>query len=941
MLHVKDLRVEYREDPIGLDAKSPRFSWKLESDRREVFQVSYQIIVTEEESGRETWNSGENASADMVAVFYEGKALLPQTSYQVKVLVRDNCGEKAERTTTFRTGLMEPGNWKAHWITHGFADDLEACAVFEKNFSLRPGADGIREAYLYISALGIYEAVLNGQRVSDAYFAPGWTSYGSAIQYQTYDVLNLLGEENRMQVTVGNGWYKGILGFYNEGNHYGTRTALIAQLRVVYENGEDEWITTDESWTSTTGARRYSELYHGEVIDLTVGAQERRPAQRYEHTREVLIAQQNDPVRITERIPAKEVFRTPDGQIVIDFGQNLAGFVEARVCYPRGTRLTLRHGEALDENGNLYTGNLRTARATDVFVCSGGEDVFLPAFTYHGFRYVSVEGIEELPVKEAFCACVLHTDLRRTGSFVCDNEKVNQLWKNIDWTLRGNFMDIPTDCPQRDERFGYTGDAQIFSGTAVCLRDVLTFFEKWLRDLRADQAADGGIPTETPIISGANSSGIAIWHDAATVVPWTLYQAYGDKRILEQQFDSMAACVEFTRKRADADGLVHQGQQLADWVAMDVERGPLHRYDEKPLNLGVNEKVGSTDVYFIANAYYLYSVWITAQAAKILGREREALEYGKLYRRILSAMREEYFTKTGRMVSETQTAYAIALWFHIVLEEHRKKLVEGLRANLLKHENHLTTGFAGTQFLCKVLSEEGLHDVAGKVFLKEDCPSWFYSINLGATTVWELWDGVKPDGSFANYEMNSLNQYAFASIGEWMMKYLAGLSALEPGYRKARIAPRLIQGITELNGSLETPYGRLSCELSCRDHRYQIRIRIPENTVAEISLPGRAAEELGSGTYEFSYETTDCFEKQPYDMDTTFGELLKHPLAMELMEQYGKELLNNGMFMQFAVQQRMETVLSMLPEEAKGLFTMMMEKCNAAGPGSSEQNDNM
>ena len=931
MLELKDLRIEYRKNPLGIDAVNPRFSWKLYSAEKNTMQSGYHIVV---KSGRSiVWDSGEQESDASVCVKYMGAGLQPKTRYEVTVEAKDNHGETALAEGWFETGLMHCENMKADWITHGFEDDLEPCAVFYKKFPIN---GNVLSARLYASALGIYEFEMNGKEVTDVCFAPGWTSYQEHIQYQTYDITEALKKagggspvENEIRFLVGNGWYKGILGFYNQGDHYGKRTALIAQMEIRYEDGRTELIMTDGSWTSTTGAHRYSELYHGEMIDYTIGEQESRPAQLYAHSKEVLAAQQDEPVRITQRIPGQELLITPQKEVVIDFGQNLAGVVEAHIKAAKGTKVVIRHAEALDENGNFYTANLRTAKATDTFICSGGEDVFRPKFTSHGFRYIAVEGLGEELNPADFTACVRHTDLEQTGFFECANEDVNRLWKNIDWTMRSNYLDIPTDCPQRDERLGYTGDAQLFLSTAVCHKNVALFFEKWLKDLSYEQKKENGaVPNTVPNILGSGG-GMAIWHDAATVVPWTLYQVYGDQTFLEEQFESMVCCVEYSASMAKEDGLIKSGQQLGDWVALDVARGPMLKRTEEVWNLELIEKIGATDPYFVANVYYANSVHIVAEAAEVLGKKEEAEKYGKLYDEILQKIRDEYITKTGRLISETQTGCALALHFGIAEEKDRGKILNALKANLQQRKNHLMTGFAGTRILCKVLSENGAHDIAGSIFLKEDCPSWLYSVKLGATTIWELWDGVNPDGSFNKFEMNSLNQYAYASIGDWIFHDLCGLDMLSPGYKKSKIAPRMVKGIPEMKGSIETVYGTLACHISCLDHKYIVDIIIPENTTAEVALPERETEVLGSGQYHFEYETEHSFIKERYDRDSKFGELLENPVGLHMLQEYAKDLLANDLFLTFAKVRPVMELAGMLPPEAMGLIDLVIAQCNA------------
>lgn len=926
MLKIKELRIEYQKNPLGLDEKEPAFSWKLVSEKRNTMQVSYQILVTEEEQC--VWDSGIQMGDTSICIPYKGEELKPQTEYKVSVQVRDNHGDCAEEHAYFETGLLNYQNMEADWITHGFEDDLEACAVFVKKFSC---PKKVTKARLYASALGIYEFTVNQMPGSDVHFAPGWTCYQERLQYQTYDITGLLTEgtdEQEIRFTVGNGWYKGILGFFNQGNHYGKRTALIAQIDLFYEDGTKERICTDESWISTTGAIRYSEIYHGEIIDYTQADNPEVPAVKYPYSKEILIGQQDAPVKITEYRKGEQLLITPKKEVVIDFGQNLTGVVMFKIQKERGTKITIRHAEALDENGNFYTTNLRTAKACDTFVCSGGTDLFRPSFTYHGFRYIAVEGLgEDLDPKE-FTACVMHTDLEKNGRFSCNHAGVNRLMQNVDWGLRDNFLDIPTDCPQRDERLGYTGDAQIFLETATCLRDVALFFKKWLCDLKYEQSLGAGVPTTVPNILGPGG-GIAIWQDAATIIPWTLYQNYGDVRFLEAQFDSMVDCVEHFRGMTDEAGLIKSGQQLGDWVSMDVPRGPMLKRTEEVWNLELIEKMGATDPYYVANVYYANSAKLVSDAARVLGKKEAEEKYRRLHEEIVQAVRDEYITKNGRVISNTQTANVLGLHFDIAEEKDRAVMMKCLLDNLQQHSNHLTTGFAGTPFLCPTLSANGAHEIAGQVFLKEDCPSWLYHVNLGATTMWELWDGVNPDGSFNKFEMNSLNHYSYGSIGAWVYHDLLGIKCLEPGYKKSEIAPRLIVGIPEMEGSIETVYGTISCKVECLNQKYVIDIEIPANTTAVVRLPEQREMELGSGTYHYEYVTESSFVKARYDMDSKFGELLENPTGNALLHQYAKELMANEMFLMFAKERPLTEVTGMLPQEMMPLLEMVLAQCNA------------
>lgn len=931
MLKISDFRIEYRRHPLGMDVRKPRFSWKLASDQMGTLQTAYRLAILK--NGKTVWDTKRVDSDQSVCIVYAGEALSARSEYEAVLEVTDNHGETAHAKSGFETGLVTAENWRADWITHGFEDNLEPCAVFVKRFSC---SKQIQKARLYASALGIYEFAVNGQPGSDFHFSPGWTCYQQTIQYQTYDVTNLLKKDNELRFTVGNGWYKGILGFFNTGNHYGSRTGLIAQLEITFSDGSMETVCTDESWESTTGPVRYNEIYHGEIIDYTQTDNPLLPVKKLEQSKEVLLSQQDEPVRITERISAQNLFVTPEGDVVIDFGQNLTGIVELKIHGQRGQKITVRHAEALDEKGNFYTKNLRTARCTDTFICSGGEDVFCPTFTFHGFRYIAVDGLGKSFDPSCFTACVMHTDLEKAGDFSCSDERVNRLMLNVDWGLRDNFMDIPTDCPQRDERLGYTGDGQIFLPTAMCCRNVALFFEKWLRDLKYEQSKGMGVPTTVPNILGA-AGAINIWHDAATIFPWRLYETYGDPRFLEQQYDSMRACVDYcTDQMAEKDsGLIKTGQQLGDWVSMDVPRGTMLNYTGDVWNLELNEKIGQTDPYYIANIYYAYSAELTAQAAGVLGKDEEAKKYKALHDDLIEKIRHEYITPGGRVMSDTQTANIFALHFGIAEEKDRPICEQRLLSNLKQHKNHLTTGFAGTPYLCPTLTALGHHDVAGAVFMKDDCPSWLYHVKLGATTMWELWDGVNPDGSFNKFEMNSLNHYSYGSIGGWVFHDLLGLQLLEPGYKKSRITPKMILGIPEMKGSIETVYGRLSCAISCLDGKYTVDVEIPANTTSIVELPHRKAKTLGSGCYHFEYETEDSFIPARYNLDTNFGEIVDHPVGGAILRQYARELVENEMAMMFARNRPVAEVLTILPSEMQPLIDMVLKQCNDA-----EQNTN-
>lgn len=838
MLSIAEFRTEYRNNPIGIDTESPRFFWILKSDKKATIQEHYQLHVKED--GKIVWDSGIVNSKQSIHVEYDGEGLKACTRYEVILEVKDNHGDIGRTNGWFETGLMNPVNMKADWITHGYEDDVECCPVFTKEFPL---IGKVLNARIYTSALGVYELKVNGMKADDSFLAPGWTSYHHRLQYQIYNVTELLNNDNIIEMTVGNGWFKGQLGWENESNHYGKRTAIISQLQIDYKDGTSETIVTDTSWEYTTGIRRSSELYAGEVIDLTFKGDTKKSVRTFEYDKTVLVAQECAPVRITERVNAKKIIITPKEEVVIDFGQNLTGVIEAKVNFLKGTSIVIQHAEVLDENGNFYTENLRGAQATDTFICSGGDDLFLPALTFHGFRYIKIEGIGKDIDLNAFTACVLHTDMEVTGTFSCSHKSINQLQSNILWSQRDNFLDIPTDCPQRDERLGWTGDAQVFAATAGYNMDVAQFFAKWLRDLAQEQTVINGVLHVVPNIL-ENTEGAAAWGDAATVIPWCMYEIYADKRILKEQYQSMKDWVAYIQSKAGDNQLWQSGFQFGDWLGLDMEEG--------------SDRIGATDVYLVASAYYALSTSLVIKAAKVLGYNDDIEHYQKLYDRIRESFRKEYITQTGRLVSETQTACLLALHFDLAQGEHRDRIIQSLIDNLKRHDNHLVTGFVGTPYLCLTLSENDQHNLAGEVFLKSDYPSWLYEVGMGATTIWERWNSMKEDGSIDNDGMNSFNHYAYGSIGEWMYKKLGGIELLEPGYEKIQIAPKPIDGITWVDTSVKTMYGPLSCHWTKDNEHYTVKVTIPVNTTAVLVLPGTNERvELGSGDYSYDYISKD------------------------------------------------------------------------------------
>lgn len=837
-LAVQHPLTENKNNPLGVDATAPRFSWQLKNNQRNTVQTAYAIRVFAAGNKKTVlWQSGKTSSPQSVFISYAGPALQSGKKYQWLVEVWDNNNQHAQSDTAFfQMGLLQVGDWKASWIEPGYVEDSvqRPSPLFRKEFNTNKK---IVSATAYVTAHGMYEAQINGKRVGDAYLTPGWTAYQKRLQYQVYDVTTLLKKGgNAIGVTLGSGWYRGTIGFSNHKDVYGKDIALLFQLEINYSDGSTETVVSDNSWRSSTGAIRYSEIYNGETVD----AREEKKGwslpgyndagwagvKTANHSKDVLVATYNEPVKKKEVFPALKIFKTPAGEQVIDFGQNLVGWVMMKVNGKAGDKITLSHAEVLDKAGNFYTTNLRAAKSQDHFILKGeGEEMFEPHFTWHGFRYLKVEGYPGELKPENFTAVALYSDMAPTGSFTSSNPMVNQLQHNIQWGQRGNFLDVPTDCPQRDERLGWTGDAQVFSRTAAFNMNVHSFFSKWLKDVAADQLPNGSVPFVVPNVLGPNSAGSAGWADVANIIPWNMYLAYGDKQVLENQYPSMKAWVGYMQTNSNHD-LWNKGFHFGDWL--------FYRPDDD--NDG---RAAVTDKYLIAQCFFAHSTQLLINAAKVLGKTEDVAQYESLLKRIKEAYMKEYMTANGRLVSGTQTAYVLALNFDMLPESLRQQAADRLAENIKAYGNHLTTGFLGTPYLCHVLTRYGYTDIAYTLLLQEKYPSWLYPVKMGATTIWERWDGIKPDGSFQVPSMNSYNHYSYGAIGDWMYRVMVGLDTYEdgPGYKHIRIQPHMGGGFTNASASLQTYYGTLSSGWKLDGKRISMDVEIPANTTATVYIP--------------------------------------------------------------------------------------------------------
>ncbi len=842
---VSNLLTENRTNPMGLDVNVPRFTWQLESDERGVSQTAFSIRLAESgDALKKTksllWESGKISSGESVQVAYRGPELRSDTRYywQVRIWDQDDKSSDWSKPAWFQMGFLKLSDWKAKWIQPAEQEDRDASPYFRNEFSLQKT---VRSATLYVTCHGMYEAYFNNSRVGDALLTPGWTSYNKRLQYQVYDVTGMLREgPNAAGVVLGKGWYKSDMG--NNLNKYKDDLSLLLQLEIVFTDGSRQRIISDGSWKTTAGPIRYSDVYDGETYDARYdmpgwsapGFPDSGWGKVVEkkYTMDNLIATYNEPVRKHEVFRACQVIVTPEGDHVIDFGQNLVGWVQVSVKGKAGDTIRIYHAEVLDKDGNFYTENLRSAKELDTYILNGaGTSVFEPHFTWQGFRFIKIVGYPGEINPDDFKATAIYSDMVPTGIFECSDTLINQLQHNIQWGQRGNFIDVPTDCPQRDERLGWTGDAQAFARTATFNFRVDNFFAKWLKDLAADQE-EGDVPSVVPFI-GKGVSGSPGWGDVATIAPWTMYLAYGDKRILEDQYVSMKAWVDHITGQS-RDDLWIPNWSFGDWLFYSLN----------------NDRSGEsaiTDKSLIAQCFYAYSTQNVVKAANVLGYTKDAEKYTELLDKIKQAFFREYVTRSGRLVSGTQTAYVLALQFDMLPEELRQQAADRLVKNIHHYNNHLSTGFLGTPYLCHVLTRFGYNDVAYELLLQKTYPSWLYPVTMGATTIWERWNGIEPDSTFQTPTMNSFNHYAYGAIGDWMYRNITGLDTFEdhPGYKKIRIKPHTGGDLTYASATLKTYYGEIGSSWKVVDNALTLDVEIPHNTTAIVYIPASDVKESG------------------------------------------------------------------------------------------------
>lgn len=846
MLTVYDLHCEYQTQPLGLDIRQPRLGWKLQADRRAVRQTAYQIVAasTEDDLQEERdllWDSGRVESDESVHISYKGPQLQSHQRVWWKVRVWD---EQAKVTfysepAWWEMGLLKPDDWIGQWIGSsvvGGPKTSAPCPFLRKSFVLE-GHNS--KARLVITALGLYECFINGQRVGEDVLAPGWTDYNQRVQYVTYDVGSMLQSgENVVGVILGDGWYCGHVGNVPR-QFYGDRPRLLAQLVVDYADGTTETIATDNTWRTTTGPLLESDLLMGESYDARLemdGWNEPvfddsgwQPVVVFDDVDVALVAKYAPPVRrIEELVPLEEP--TPvrmnwgRNAWIFDLGQNMVGWIRLRVKGQAGTTIRLRYGEMLEADGSLYTANLRDARATDYYTLRGDvEEIYEPRFTFHGFRYVEVSGLDSVPSREMITGIVVHSDTPPTGTFECSDPLINQLQHNIVWGQKGNFLEVPTDCPQRDERLGWTGDAQIFIRTASFNMGVATFFTKWQQDLADAQSALGQIPPVAPKLDFGTDGGPA-WADAFVICPWTIYQCYADERLLRTHYEAMRGFHAYLIRntiglvRCHPDTEFEEGGWVGfgDWLSLD----------------------SYTPHDLIGTAFLAHTTQLMSQIAEILGETEDATRFKQLAVDVRRAFVKRFVTADGLIVSQTQTAYVLALQFNLVPDNLRATVAKALVRNIEDTGGHLSTGFVGTPYLLHALTSAGYRDVAYELLHQTDYPSWLYPVTQGATTVWERWDSWTEEKGFQNPGMNSFNHYAYGAVGEWLYRVVAGIEIGHAGYKQIILRPRPGGQLTSVCATYESVHGRIVSDWRLSpDRRLDWQIEIPANTTARVYVP--------------------------------------------------------------------------------------------------------
>lgn len=850
------LRCNYFANPLAIHDPAPRLSWRLATDgRRGARQTAYRIRVATRRNGpADLWDSGKVISDATTHVAYGGTPLASRQRAWWQVEVWDERSRRSVSAPAFwEAGLLHGSDWHGEWIGSTLAGGPEASMPSPFVRTIFNVADELAGARLYVTALGCFEFELNGRRVGQDEFTPGWTDYNKRVQYLAYDVTDLLTPgANAAGAILGDGWYAGRIGWRTR-SYYGDRPKLRAQLVLTFADGTTQVVATDSSWKVAFGPITESDIMFGETYDArrelpgwsTAAFDDRAwlPVTTFPAPAIAISPVLGPSVRVMQELkpvaPAKKLNLWPEPVWIVDLGQNMVGRVRLKVKAPAGRILKLRFAEVLNPDGTLYVENLRGIRAADYYTAKGDPagETWEPRFTFHGFRYVELTGHpEELPA-DAITGVVLHSATPRTGDFTCNDPLINQLQRNIDWGQRGNFLEVPTDCPQRNERLGWMGDAQVFCRTAAWNRDVAAFFHKWTRDIADAQRADGAMPAIAPHVEGVPSDGGPAWADAAVICPWTMYLCYGDTAILAEHFDAMTRFVDYMER--ESIGLIRshpdykEWKGFGDWLALD----------------GSGKTDGGTAKDLIGTAFFVYSTEIVVAAARLLGRAAAARRYRALADRVRRAYQQRYLTADGVVAGLTQTSYVLTLQFDLCPAALRPKLLAELIRDIEQRGWLLTTGFVSTSYVQNVLTRAHRLDVAYKLLHQKKWPSWLYAVTQGATTIWERWDGWTQEKGFQDKGMNSFNHYAYGAIGAWLYAVVAGieLDPARPGYKHVRLQPRPGGEINRAQGHLETLHGKVASAWKLSAGRFEWTVTVPPNTTATARFPVPAGARIVEG----------------------------------------------------------------------------------------------
>jgi len=844
MFRIKRFACEQRTQHAVTDSPNPAFAFSVESDRNGAALMSAVLCV-----------NGWQTQAEQVAQRYEGPALAPFTTYTAELTATDDQGHTDTAALTFETGRMGTP-WQARWITDGSYRFTEKRVspvplTFRRQISLR---GKVKQARIYATAMGIFELMLDGEKVGDEYFAPGFTSYKHRLLYQTCDVTSQLQNGSTLTAVVAGGWAVGSF-IYSRINRFAAdRQALLLEVRITYEDGTQEVIGTDESWQVTReGAYRMADLYDGETYDATVdeASVEWRAASIEKLRVKPEITAAYLPVRAHETMTPVSITETENG-LVCDFGQNFAGVINLKIRGRKGQTITVTHAEILNPDGTLNTAFLRSAKATATYICRDGEQEYSPRLTYMGFRYACVSGIARDDV--TITARALYSDIEQTGGFECSEPMLNQLQSNIIWSSKSNFVDIPTDCPQRDERMGWTGDIALFSPVACFNFGMSRFLDKWMADVRAEQLPTGGLPNTVPangfgFPTTMPSMAIDFWGDAVLLVPWAEYQARGDVRVLQESYGAMKKYVDACRFWAGIWGLGdhryiwHTPAMLhfGDWVAPDSPK--------------MSQWQGRSK--WTATASLCHTSGLLAQIARILGHEADAKKYQALSDRVAKAYRNVFTDGNGKMKNEFQTAYVLPIAYCMFPAEEHWKAADNLAAMVEKNDHCIGTGFPGTPYILFTLADNGHEDTAFRMLMNTKCPSWLYQVKMGATTIWERWDGldengVCPIGDDGTDMMISYNHYASGAVGDFLYRRIAGIEATRPGYKRFRVRPRIGGGLTHASAHTETPYGTVASSWRIEDGVFRLEVTVPMGTTCRVILPDMATRDVDCGVHRFT-----------------------------------------------------------------------------------------